>query len=74
MGVLAVLLPAVPLNLVGTMFNGFVAFFFWLLVGMLEAVYLDARGRTLQNCSEASASSGARLQRSRRLEVRLPKP
>ena len=43
-GMLAALLLAVPLNLVGTMFNGFVAFFFWLLVGMLEAVYLDARG------------------------------
>ena len=32
-GVLAVLLLAVPLNLVGTMFNGFVAFSFGCLSG-----------------------------------------
>ena len=42
-GVLAALLISVPLNFLGTMFGGSVSFFFWLLVGMLEAVYLDVR-------------------------------
>ena len=47
-GTLAALMVAVPLNFVGTMLHGFVAFFFWLLVGVLEAVYRDVRSKHYQ--------------------------
>lgn len=43
-GLQAGLLISIVLNLIGTMFQGAVpAFFFWLLVGVQEALYLDVR-------------------------------
>jgi hypothetical protein len=42
-GIQAALLVAIALNFLGPMLRGYPSFYFWMLMGVQEAIYLDVR-------------------------------